>query len=62
MAAIRTLLEDLSADVSDLVKLVTYDVGDANDEELLLQTIAEFIGSDCAPVISLINNQSAHLP
>lgn len=50
-----TLLKDLDADASDLLRLVIYYVGDASDEKLILSIIADVIGQDVKPVVSLTN-------
>jgi len=55
MAYMKALLEDLDVSFDDLVRLVVYYVGNAEDEELLLNLLAEIIGPDAKPVISMIN-------
>ena len=55
MAYLRTLLRDLEADFCDLVRLVVYYIGDAEDEKRLLALLADIIGKDVGPAINLIN-------
>lgn len=54
MAYLARVLEDLGADLSDLVKLVVYFVGDVATEDRLLNQIASLFGPDVGPVINTI--------
>ncbi|SLN68899.1 2-aminomuconate deaminase [Roseovarius albus] len=54
MAYMSDLLNDLGADFADLVRLVVYYVGDADDEARLFDLLAEIIGHDTMPVINMI--------
>lgn len=56
------LMADLDVGLSDLVKLVVYYTGDAADEAALLTQLADIIGHDVKPVISLINNPELCYP
>ena len=56
MLSLRKSLENAGASFADLVKLVVYYAGTAADEDRLLDLIAQDIGLDTRPVISLINN------
>lgn len=55
MDYLKTLLEELGADVSDLVKLVVFYMGDAESKTQILELIAEKIGKDTRPVINMVN-------
>ena len=55
MAYMSTLLQDLGADFSDLVRLVVYYVGTAEDEVELFDILAQMIGPEVKPVVSMIN-------
>lgn len=55
MAYMERLFSDLGVDFSDLVRLIVYYVGNAADEERLLALLAEIIGPDVRPVVSMIN-------
>jgi enamine deaminase RidA (YjgF/YER057c/UK114 family) len=55
MSYMADLFDDLGVDFSDLVRLVVYYVGDAQDEAQLLDLLAEIIGTDARPVVNLIN-------
>lgn len=54
MDYLAAILQDLGADLDDLVKLVVYFVGDATVEDDLLEQIAGRLGPDTRPVISTI--------
>lgn len=54
MAYLATVLEDLGSDLSDLVKLVVYFVGDRSAETKMLSQIAELLGDNVRPVINTI--------
>jgi enamine deaminase RidA (YjgF/YER057c/UK114 family) len=54
MSYMATLLEDLGVEFSDLVRLVVYYVGDAQDEANILNQLAEIIGADVRPVVNMI--------
>ncbi len=54
MRFLATVLEDLGADLSDLVKLVVYFIGDAAVEEKMLSQIAGMLGDKVRPVINTI--------
>ncbi|MBE1282444.1 MAG: hypothetical protein GJ676_03955 [Rhodobacteraceae bacterium] len=55
MAYMQDLFGDLGVAFADLVRLVVYYVGDAQDESRLLELLANIIGHDVRPVINLIN-------
>ncbi len=54
MAYLQDVLRDLEADFSDLVKLIVYFTGDHHDEAELLKQIADIIGADVRPAVSMI--------
>lgn len=54
MAYLATVLEDLGSDLSDLVKLVVYFVGDRSAETKILSQIAALLGDNVRPVINTI--------
>ncbi|MGB0507365.1 MAG: RidA family protein [Pikeienuella sp.] len=62
MQYMAELMADLDVSLSDLVKLVVYYTGDADDEAALLTQLADIIGHDTRPVISLINNPELCYP
>lgn len=55
MRYMGALFSDLGVAFSDLVRLVVYYVGDANDEARLLEILARIIGPDVRPVVNMIN-------
>lgn len=55
MAYMSDLLNDLGAGFGDLVRLVVYYVGNAQDESRLLAQMADIIGPEVRPVVNLIN-------
>lgn len=55
MAYMANLFSDLGVDFDDLVRVVVYYVGDANDEGHLLELLSQIIGDTARPVISMIN-------
>ena len=55
MAYMQDLLRDLGVGFGDLVRLVVYYVGNAQDESRLLTQLADIIGPDVKPVVNLIN-------
>lgn len=55
MAYMQDLFTDLGVGFADLVRLVVYYVGDAQDEVRLLDQLADIIGHDVKPVVNLIN-------
>lgn len=54
MGYLAAVLQDLGADLEDLVKLVVYFVGDAAAEARLLQLIADQLDPDTRPVVNTI--------
>jgi len=54
MGYLGAVLEDLGADLSDLVKLVVYFVGDASVEARILSQIAVLLGEETRPVVNTI--------
>ncbi len=55
MAYIQDLLNDLVVGFTNLVRLVVFHVGDADDELRLLDLLAGIIGHEVEPVVNLIN-------
>ena len=55
MDYLSTLLEELGADVSDLIKLVVFYMGNAESKAQILELIAEKIGEETRPVINMVN-------
>lgn len=55
MDYIETLLEDLEVELSDLVRIVVYYVGDLDDEVRLFELLAQIIGPEVRPVVNMIN-------
>lgn len=55
MAYLRDVLADLGSDWRDVIRLVVYFVGDAEDEQALQQQIGRIIGADAYPVINMIS-------
>lgn len=51
---VKNILQDLDADIEDLVRLVVYFVGDDQAEKAILAQIAEAIGTDIKPVVNTI--------
>ncbi|GAA6194173.1 hypothetical protein NBRC116597_40940 [Phaeobacter sp. NW0010-22] len=54
MVYMERLFDDLGVDFNDLVRLVVYFVGDAQDEAFLLDLLAQIIGPTARPVINMI--------
>jgi len=54
MKYMAAIFDDLDADFSDLVRLVVYFTGDANDEAELLKTLAAVLDGRSRPAINLI--------
>jgi enamine deaminase RidA (YjgF/YER057c/UK114 family) len=54
MAYMERLFDDLGVDFNDLVRLVVYFVGDAQDEAFLLNLLAQIIGPTACPAINMI--------
>ena len=55
MDYMAALFDDLDVGFDDLVRLVVYFVGDAQDETLLQELLAQIIGPDTRPAISMIS-------
>lgn len=55
MRYMERLFDDLGVDFADLVRLIVYYVGTAEDEARLMTQLAEIIGPEVRPVISMIN-------
>jgi len=55
MRYMERLFDDLGVDFADLVRLIAYYVGTAEDEARLMSQLAETIGPEVRPVISMIN-------
>ncbi|MBT8169120.1 RidA family protein [Falsiruegeria litorea] len=54
MVYMERLFDDLGVDFNDLVRLVVYFVGDAQDEAFLLDLLAQIIGPTARPAINMI--------
>ncbi|MFT7533684.1 MAG: enamine deaminase RidA (YjgF/YER057c/UK114 family) [Gammaproteobacteria bacterium] len=55
MDYVATLLEELGADSSDLVKLVVFYMGGAGEKTQILELITEKSGKETRPVINMVN-------
>jgi enamine deaminase RidA (YjgF/YER057c/UK114 family) len=54
MNYLRIVLEDLNASLQDLVKIVVFYTGNADDEWRIQELVAEIIGNDARPVLNLV--------